>query len=656
VSAAPALAGEPRIAPRPVFCVVEHAYRSRAVADDACAGRFTNAGATVDLGPDPDWAGARLPADPEWRIEWTKFYFGLDLAHAYAETRDRRYLDAWQSLVASYLRQLAPGEGLDDTSDVAARRAQNWVYAWAAFAAVPGFPGLRPGLDRELPRGIADHVAYVRANLTAERNHRTLELYALMIVALALPGLDRDGALLRFAWGALHENLLADVRADGVHREQSTHYHCIALRSFLGARENARRFGLPVPDGYDAHLTRACEFALHCHRPDGAIPALSDSDTGSYRDLLALAADLLGREDMRYVATGGREGTLPERRLVSFPNGGYHVQRSGWGDDRRRLRDERFLIFDCGPIGDGGHGHYDLLSVEIAADGGPLVVDPGRYTYDRTGDDRTRGADLRHWFKGTAAHNTVMVDGLDQVPYRSGKPRKGTFPRAMLLERHTAPGLDVVRGEATSTCYDAVHSRRVAFVSDEYWIIEDHLEGTQPHRYDLRFHLAPEAWERVTVERRDDGYAVVAPGVALLVCGDAEPAIEPGWVAPAYGVREPAPVVSIVREGEAAATFTTVVLPLRAGASAPAARLRAANDGPTCIEIAGERYTDVVCWSDDRRALELGPLRCGASAGWMRCDAHGEPVRARAAGVGGGPVWIAWDGARGISAGREDGQ
>ena len=68
--------------PRPVLCVTEHEHRSRAVADGVRAGRFTVAGETRVLGPDPDWLGARLPADEEWRIEWVKFAWGLDLAHA----------------------------------------------------------------------------------------------------------------------------------------------------------------------------------------------------------------------------------------------------------------------------------------------------------------------------------------------------------------------------------------------------------------------------------------------------------------------------------------------------------------------------------------------------------------------------------------------
>ena len=93
---------------KPVFSVIEHLHRDREVADDAVAGRFTCAGETVELGTEPDWLGAVLPADEEWRIDWVKFYYGLDLAHAYRTTGDTRYRDAWEMLVRSYLRQVSP--------------------------------------------------------------------------------------------------------------------------------------------------------------------------------------------------------------------------------------------------------------------------------------------------------------------------------------------------------------------------------------------------------------------------------------------------------------------------------------------------------------------------------------------------------------------
>ena len=254
---------------KPVFSVIEHLHRDRAVADDAADGRFTCAGETVELGPEPDWWSAELPADEEWRIDWVKFYYGLDLANAFRSTGDERYRDAWERLVRSFLEQVPAGA---DPSEVTARRIVNWIYAWQRFGA------LRNGLEAPLADRIADEARHVRETLTPERNHRTLELYALAIVAFAF----EDAELRALAVAELDRNLAEDFLPDGVHRECSTHYHMIALRSFAGLHENARRHGFELPEGFEERLARATAFAVHCRRPDGTIPALSDADTGDY--------------------------------------------------------------------------------------------------------------------------------------------------------------------------------------------------------------------------------------------------------------------------------------------------------------------------------------------------------------------------------------
>jgi hypothetical protein len=547
------------IRPRPVVCVTAHEHRDRAVAEAVAAGRFTFHGETRELGLEPDWLGADLPADEEWRIEWVKFAYGLDLATACAATGEARFRVAWERLVRSWIRAVPPHH---DRSEVTARRILNWIYAWQAF------PCVADGLDAELLLSIAEQAAHVRANLAPERNHRTLELYALLICALALPDADPDGELREFALRELDRNLARDFRPDGVHREASTHYHMIALRSLVGARENARRFRLRVPPGFDERLSRACDFALHCRRPDGTIPALSDSDTGDYSELLALAGELLDRDELRWAGTRGRRGRVPPVSAASFPDGGYHVQRSGWG------RHDRFLIFDCGPLGDGGHGHYDLLSVEAFGGGRPLFVDPGRYTYSE------EPPNLRRWFRGTAAHNTACIDGLDQTPYTRGRSN-GPVARGRFLGRVTRPALDVVAGEAASPAYEAVHRRRIAFVRGRYWLVEDRLHGERPHRYELRFHLAPEAYRRTRITA--DG-AVVAPGLALVVVGAAELSLEPGWIAPSYGQRVDAPVVVAIRRAPEAA-FLTLVAPL--GPGAPVPRLERDATDPRVVHVDG---------------------------------------------------------------------
>jgi len=548
------------IAPSALYCVIAGEHRDLGVAEDACAGRFTHGGVTLELGLPPDWSAACLERDPEWRIECSKFLWGLDLAHAHEATGDARFREAWEAIVWSWIDQVPPRA---DAPEVAARRVQNWVYAREVF-------GASPSLDRVLVERLADEVAYVRANLAPARNHRTLELYGVFVAALGVPELDPDGSLAALALAELGKNLDADFHADGVHCEASTHYHALAVRSLLAALENARRFGLDPGPRYEERLTRACEFLRHVQRPDGGIPALSDADGGDYRELLALGAGLLDRPDL-----GG--DVPPAGRHSSFPDGGYFVQRSGWD------RDARYLVFDCGPLGDGGHGHYDALAIEAAACGRRLLVDPGRFTYAE-GDPN-----LRRWFKSTAAHNTVTVDGLDQTPYACRKPR-GAVALARAGMRTTVPGLDVLRGEVRSPTYEAVHARTILFVRDAYWVVEDLLEGEVDHRYDLRFHLASDA-------ASVDGAGVTAPGLVLVIAGADEIRLEPGWISPSYGIREPAVVVSAPRIGRSA-LFTTLIAPAR---NEPAPRLVTCTRGRA--EIATGRGLDVLTWSETAAEL-----------------------------------------------------
>ena len=603
-------------APRRVFCVFEHKYRSRAVADEVVAGRFPIQGRTIELGVEPDWIGAALPADREWRLEWSKFYYGLDLATATEQTGDGKYAVAWQRLVDSWIAQVP----IDcDPSDVVGRRIQNWVYAWSRFADCVDLESTAAGFEARLGASLQAQVAYLRHHLTRERNHRTLELYALFVAALALPDIDAGGRLLHFAVDALHENLVTDVLPDGVQRERSTHYHHVVLRSFIGLLVNARQFGISLPSGVHARVERACEFSLHCHRPDGSIPALSDSDSGSYLDLLEAAGDLFQRRDFTYVATRGSRGEPPRSTSTSFPDGGYFIQRSGWGGDTRAIADERYLIFDCGAIGDGGHGHYDALNVEIAAEGAPLVIDPGRYTYC---DDPPH---WRRWFKCTAAHNTVTVDGLDQMPYRRGKP-KSDAARARLRQRATRSALDLLWGEVESPLYGVIHRRRILFVANEYWLIEDELDADGAHRYDLRFHLTPDQ-QPIALESAADGWRALTPRMSLIFAGRATARVDGGWVSSEYGIKQAAPVVTFTRDDAGCARFVTMIAPGRNTEPPPDLRVRFEAHIAVADVTCGARREihDRIVWALDGVARPIADGTRVAIASWVRSSSASSP-------------------------------
>jgi hypothetical protein len=558
----------------PVVCVIDHLYRDLDVADAACRGEFMHNGVTLALGATPDWINDGLATDEEWRIEWVKLYEGLDLAHAYETTGEARYLDTWVNLVRSFCAQVPVGH---EPSEVSARRIQNWLYAWQRIEAAPPFAGLPDALADQLAERLIADVEHVRTHLTAERNHRTLELYAIFVAALALPNLDDRDSLVCESLALLIDNLLVDVWPDGVHRECSTDYHCIVVRSFIGVVANAQRFALTLPELFFERLHRALDFMMHAQRPDGSMPSFSDGDVGDFQILLEQAGTLLHRDDLIWVGSAGASGVAPVSFDATFSTGGYVIQRSGWGVDSTSpatsYANERWLMLDCGPIGDGGHGHYDQLSVEIAAAGRSIVVDPGRYTYAAEGHEPSG---WRHWFKGTEAHNTVTVDSLDQTPYRRGKP-KGPTSTARLVERSSSAQLDLIVAEVRSPQYSAVHTRRVAFIGREYWLIHDQLREASgaKHDYSLRWHLGAgtDLQRDLVVAKRPTVASVVSIVSVVSVastdftmvvgardCGEFTVDIEPGWVSPTYGTKHAAPVVAARSHGSNV-DFVTVIVP-----------------------------------------------------------------------------------------------
>src|SRR5205807_1836656 len=167
----------------------------------------------------------------------------------------------------------------------------------------------------------------------------------------------------------------------------------------------------------------------------------------------------------------------------AFPDGGFVVMRSGWNGSSHAL------IFDTGPLGcpiTSGHGHADLLSIQCSVFGEPYLVDPGTGCYGVS-------SEVRDFFRGTAAHSSVMVDGEDQA-----EPA-GTFawrsrPAGRLL-RWTSTET-VAFADAEHDGYRALpdpvsHRRRVIFVKPGYWVLVDDLTAAACHRIEMRFQLAP---------------------------------------------------------------------------------------------------------------------------------------------------------------------
>src|SRR5205085_1659602 len=147
-----------------------------------------------------------------------------------------------------------------------------------------------------------------------------------------------------------------------------------------------------------------------------------------------------------------------------------------------------FLLFDVGDLGmlSGGHGHAGCLGVELHAGGRTLLVDRGTYVYNAASAWR------RH-FRGTRAHSTVVVDGVDQAE-PAAPFQWATRYRSRIVRHVVTPDYVVVTGEHDA--YERLaapvrHRRTLVSVAGEYWVVVDVLDGAGAHELEFLFHLAP---------------------------------------------------------------------------------------------------------------------------------------------------------------------
>jgi hypothetical protein len=245
--------------------------------------------------------------------------------------------------------------------------------------------------------------------------------------------------------------------------------------------------------------------------------------------------------------------------------------RGTWADDANQM------TADIGPLGcsvSAGHGHADLLSIQCAIFGEPCLVDAGNYCY-------TPESEWRNFFRATAAHSTVVVDGQSQ-----SEPA-GPFgwlrrPEVHLREWQTGPELDFLDAEhdAFSRRGDPiVHRRRILFVKPRYWLVVDDVAGALTHQIELTFQFAPmqvalgpNRWARAQTPNGKVlwvGPFTSASLSASLQTGERRPIR--GWVAPNYGEREPAPALIYSAAVALPWRVMTLLFPDAEGLSAPPA-------------------------------------------------------------------------------------
>jgi hypothetical protein len=532
--------------------------------------------APLEFGKTLDYRDERKVGDIKYLWEPSRHAELSTLAQAWHLTQHPRYAEGCRTLLDSWIEQCPCPLGVHWTSSLEhAVRLIHWSFAWhllggerAPLFATPGGQAFK---ERWLT-SVFQHCRFIAAHFSrhsSANNHLLGELTGLFVAATTWPLWQQSQAWSQAAHRELEQQALLQNGEDGVNREQAVWYHHevadMLLLAALVGRANGREFSAAFWRRLEAML----EFIASIMDVAGNVPAFGDSDDAIiarldpapdvhvYRSLLATGAVLFRRSDFvhkagcfddksrwllgddaaaQFAALPAPSAAGPVRR--DFPQAGYYVLGSDF-----ETADEVRIVADAGPLGYlsiAAHGHADALSFTLSASGQELLIDPGTYAYHTQ-------RQWRDYFRGTAAHNTIRVDGQDQS-VGGGNFLWLRHARTRTMQFETTPQADrlIAEHDGYQRLRDPVrHRRELRFEHATATLtVTDELFCRRSHQVEIFWHFAPDcsvthSGKRVVAAANGTSLTLELP--STLVCELARGSEMPplGWVSPRVDTRMP---------------------------------------------------------------------------------------------------------------------
>jgi hypothetical protein len=539
--------------------------------------------APLDFGKELDYRDPAVVGDCKYLWEPNRHLHLVTLAQAYALTGEAIYAQTLERHLESWWEACPHRMGANWASSLeVGLRLMNWALAWQLLGGIdsPVFQGEEGEAfrDRWLT-SVYQHAEFACGHFSlhsSANNHLIGEAAGVYIAALAWPCWERARRWRDAAREILEREALLQNAADGVNREQAVSYQQFTFDLLLFPMLAAEANGEPFPAEYRSRLESMLVFLASIMDAGGNLPMFGDADDAfvarldprpgcdRFKSSLATGAILFHRGELAAKAGGLDDktrwlvGPAAQRKFAAlasaslrlpmqraFPEGGYYVL----GCDFERAEEIR-LVADVAPLGYreiAAHGHADALSFTLSVGGVEMLVDPGTFAYHTE-------TEWRAYFRGTSAHNTVRIDGLDQ------SEQGGNFMWLRKARAHCTAWMCAIDQDIVEGWHDGyaaladpvVHKRRITLDKRSRSIrLEDTLTMEGEHRVELFFHCA----EGTEVAPIVGGVALTRAGrtirlrfpdlpgarVATLV-GSTAP--HGGWVSRRFDHKVPAPTLA----------------------------------------------------------------------------------------------------------------
>ena len=587
-------------------------------ADEICDHRFRLLGyANLDFNLPPGSSGAtcggfreidwhldavhskRAPLEPWFRIPFLDFatlgdhkvtwelnrhqHF-VTLAKAWLLRKDDKYLHELTAQWHSWIQANPYPLGINWASSLeAAFRCLSWIWVDQLLAGDPECVDFRAKLKSTL----AFHGRYIERYLStyfSPNTHLLGEAVALFFLGTLYPQMPGAARWKESGWRIVQEAAVRQVRPDGVYFEQSLYYHVYALDFFLYARLLAHRNGIDIPPAYDAVLTKMLD-VVDALSQAGPAESFGDDDGGRLwnprRNRVEHMTDPLALGAVIY-ARNFSAARLTEEAIWLFGN--QAVQQLSQAPAQIAMRSVAFsgggiyaladsdpyplcIAIDAGPqgVGRSGHGHADALSLRLTMNGQRWIVESGSNVY--ISNDR---AD-RDTFRGTAAHNTMRIDGVDQAD--ADEPFSWTHLPTTTVENwivgKTFTYFVGSHDGYTRLADPVVHRRHVLKIAGNLCLVRDVALGQAQHDLEIRWHFAPDVDVQVVGDGRiaasrsgadagEDGLTLILPEETVW---HSATEVTRTLISPAYGALQPAPLVRCSARVTLPAEVATALLP-----------------------------------------------------------------------------------------------
>lgn len=567
-----------------------------------------------------DWG--HVPSESggiEWSYGINRHDYMTDVVKAFFSTGNRKYVRSLDEQLSDWCRQVGRPEKPGDkcpwgTILEVGHRMKVWPSVFYGFQEEDDFS---PATRILLLSQALDHAEFTLEFHSGGSNWIITEMAGLLSAACAWPEF-RDAAKWRdTALNKMQSKLRDQVYPDGVQKELSSNYQAAVLWHVAHFTATARGAGLRLEPWFESLLENMWNYMAYSLGPNGLSPHNGDSDrcrpTSDSQVIKPIeavqpifdAAGTYNREDWRYIATNGAQGTRPDGQpSVFFPWAGQLIMRSGWDADAQ------WAFFDAGPWGIL-HQHNDALHLSVTAYGRDLLVDSGRYTYQNY---LAEPGTWRSYFVNSASHNVILVDGMVQAdgPLTAEKPiganqlavssaydfAVSTFEGGFADIATTSARLKAILWRQKSMPEpdrSVKHTRAVLYIRGGFWLVVDRIITERPRLITPLWHFHPEC----TVVKEGQSVVTVDPGVGNLriqpigkinwdielVRGREAPDFQ-GWYSPEMDVRLPNTCACYSAEIPQSKTFAWLLLPAKGEVKSTDAEMLERPDGNLQFRIA----------------------------------------------------------------------